>query len=57
MATILGLASLDVALLLLEKKKIHEEIQSLTQQILMRSRLGMVLFSNTGVDQLLGEED
>lgn len=54
---ILGLASLEVALLLLGGKKIHEEIQSLTQQIPMRSRLGTVLFSNMGVDQLLGEEE
>lgn len=38
-------------------KKNHEEIQSLTQQILTRSRLGTVLVSNTGVDQLLGEQE
>lgn len=38
-------------------EKIHEEIQSLTQQILMRSRMGTVLVSNTGADQLLGEQE
>ena len=38
------------------KKKIHEKIHSLMQQILRRSRLRVVLFSNMGVDQLLGEE-